>query len=227
MTEVTSPASDGPRELHSPKISFEFFPPKTEEMERSPVGDHQPAGAAHPQLRLGDLWRRRIDPRAYPFDHCPHPERDPPDPGRASDLRRRAQGRDRRRGGALSRGRRPPHRGAARRSHHRHRHRLSGASRRLPELVGPDRRHQEALSRYRGLGVGLSGKASGEPRVSTPTSTRSRPRSTPAPPAPSPRCSSTTTSTSATSTACARAASKSRSCPASCRCTISSRRAIS
>ncbi|MEP6838855.1 MAG: methylenetetrahydrofolate reductase, partial [Bradyrhizobium sp.] len=35
MTELPSPASDGHRELHSPKISFEFFPPKTEEMERS------------------------------------------------------------------------------------------------------------------------------------------------------------------------------------------------
>src|SRR5437868_12417466 len=34
MTEVPSAASDG-RALHSPKISFEFFPPKTEEMERS------------------------------------------------------------------------------------------------------------------------------------------------------------------------------------------------
>jgi methylenetetrahydrofolate reductase (NADPH) len=35
MTEVTSPAPDGPRALNSPDISFEFFPPKTEEMERS------------------------------------------------------------------------------------------------------------------------------------------------------------------------------------------------
>jgi len=35
MTEVTPPASDGQRELKSPDISFEFFPPKTEEMERS------------------------------------------------------------------------------------------------------------------------------------------------------------------------------------------------
>src|SRR6202795_3850091 len=26
-----------------------------------PVGNHQPAGAAYPQLRVGDLWRRRID----------------------------------------------------------------------------------------------------------------------------------------------------------------------
>jgi methylenetetrahydrofolate reductase (NADPH) len=35
MTEVTSPAPDGHRALTSPAISFEFFPPKTEDMERS------------------------------------------------------------------------------------------------------------------------------------------------------------------------------------------------
>src|ERR1700681_1636198 len=35
MTEVTPPASNGHRALKSPAISFEFFPPKTEEMERS------------------------------------------------------------------------------------------------------------------------------------------------------------------------------------------------
>src|SRR5215216_1890831 len=35
MTEVTSPAPDGQRALKSPAISFEFFPPKTEEMEKS------------------------------------------------------------------------------------------------------------------------------------------------------------------------------------------------
>jgi len=35
MTEVTSPTSDGPRAPNAPKISFEFFPPKTEEMERN------------------------------------------------------------------------------------------------------------------------------------------------------------------------------------------------
>src|SRR6478735_868753 len=35
MTEVTSPVSDGHRGLKAPAISFEFFPPKTEEMERS------------------------------------------------------------------------------------------------------------------------------------------------------------------------------------------------
>src|SRR6201997_2245687 len=35
MTEVTPPTPDGHRALKSPAISFEFFPPKTEEMERS------------------------------------------------------------------------------------------------------------------------------------------------------------------------------------------------
>ncbi|MGD0848853.1 methylenetetrahydrofolate reductase, partial [Bradyrhizobium sp.] len=35
MTEFTPPAPDGHRTLKSPAISFEFFPPKTEEMERS------------------------------------------------------------------------------------------------------------------------------------------------------------------------------------------------
>ncbi len=35
MTEVTPPAPDGHPGLKSPAISFEFFPPKTEEMERS------------------------------------------------------------------------------------------------------------------------------------------------------------------------------------------------
>jgi methylenetetrahydrofolate reductase (NADPH) len=34
MTEVTPPAPDGHRALKTPAISFEFFPPKTEEMER-------------------------------------------------------------------------------------------------------------------------------------------------------------------------------------------------
>src|ERR1700682_2514265 len=35
MTEVTPPAPNGYRGLNSPAISCEFFPPKTEEMERS------------------------------------------------------------------------------------------------------------------------------------------------------------------------------------------------
>src|SRR6201993_1807792 len=35
MTEVTPPASDSHRALKAPAISFEFFPPKTEEMEKN------------------------------------------------------------------------------------------------------------------------------------------------------------------------------------------------
>src|SRR2546430_16836414 len=35
MPKVKPAASDGHRAPQSPKISFEFFPPKTEEMERS------------------------------------------------------------------------------------------------------------------------------------------------------------------------------------------------
>src|SRR6201987_4051036 len=35
MTEFAIPAPDGQRVLQSPRISFEFFPPKTEEMERN------------------------------------------------------------------------------------------------------------------------------------------------------------------------------------------------
>src|ERR1700742_1894370 len=35
MTEVTPPISDRHRSLKTPAISFEFFPPKTEEMEKS------------------------------------------------------------------------------------------------------------------------------------------------------------------------------------------------
>src|SRR3982074_2298495 len=35
MTELTPPAPDGHRALKTPAISFEFFPPKTEEMEKS------------------------------------------------------------------------------------------------------------------------------------------------------------------------------------------------
>ena len=35
MNETTHPTTDGPRALKSPDISFEFFPPKTEEMEKS------------------------------------------------------------------------------------------------------------------------------------------------------------------------------------------------
>ena len=89
MTEVTSAASDGHRALQSPEDLLRVLPAEDRGDGAHAVGDHQAAGAACPQFRLGDLWRRRIDPRAHPFDHRPHPEGDQADAGRASDLRRR------------------------------------------------------------------------------------------------------------------------------------------
>ena len=60
----------------APAVSFEFFPPKTAEMDErlwQTVTRLAPLGAA---LRLGDLWRRRHDARAHPRDGAPHPQRD-------------------------------------------------------------------------------------------------------------------------------------------------------
>ena len=48
------------------------------------------------EFRLGDLRRRRLDARAHPRDGAAHPQRDRADAGRASDLRRGDQDRDRR-----------------------------------------------------------------------------------------------------------------------------------
>ncbi len=161
------------------------------------MGDHQAARAAFAGFRLGDLRRRRVDAGAHPFHHRPDPEGDRPAAGRASDLRRRRARRDRRHRRPLSRDRRPPHRGAARRSARRHRHApMPHPSRRLPDLGRSRRRHQAAHRRYRSVGLRLSGEASGKPRLRRRHRHARRPRSTPAPTAPSPRCSSTTTSTS-------------------------------
>ena len=79
--------------------------------------------------------------------------------------------------------------------------RIPAAIANAAELVAGIKR----IARFRGLGLRLSGEASGQPDGRQPTSTCSRPRSTPARRARSPSSSSTTTSTSAISTACARA----------------------
>ena len=50
------------------RVSFEFFPPKTEKMEETLWEAIADAGAARPALRLGDLWRRRLDARAHARD---------------------------------------------------------------------------------------------------------------------------------------------------------------
>ena len=114
MTEVTPAAFDGHRALHSPKISFEFFPPKTEEMERSLWETINRLAPLVPNFvsvtyGAGGSTRERTHSTIARIL-----KETSLDAGRASDLRRRAEGRDRRRGGALSRDRRPPYRGAAR-----------------------------------------------------------------------------------------------------------------
>ena len=90
MTEVTPPA--GQRALHSPKISFEFFPPKTEEMERSLWETIKRLAPLAPNFVSVTYGAGGIDPRAHPFDHRADPQGDKTDAGRASDLRRRAEG---------------------------------------------------------------------------------------------------------------------------------------
>ena len=56
-------------------FSFEFFPPKTAEGAEKLRATQQAAGAAQPRVLLGDLRRRRLDPR-------PHPGNRARDPGR-------------------------------------------------------------------------------------------------------------------------------------------------
>ena len=63
------------------------------------MGGGQAARTAGAALCLGDLRRRRLDPRAHPSHGPPHPPGDRARTGGASDLRRRDPRRDRR-GGA-------------------------------------------------------------------------------------------------------------------------------
>ena len=69
--------------------------------------------------------------------------------------------RDRRGDPRLSRRRRAPHRGAARRSGRRRRREIRAASGRLQERRRSCRRHQAHRARHRRVGLGLSGEASG------------------------------------------------------------------
>ncbi len=76
MNEGTPTAPAAPHAPKQPAISFEFFPPKTAEMEKSLWDTINRLAPLIPEFRLGDLWRRRIDPRAHPLHHRPHPRRD-------------------------------------------------------------------------------------------------------------------------------------------------------
>ena len=69
-------------------VSFEFFPPNSEEMDEDPLGVDRTSGAAGAEFRVGDLWRRRHHARAHPFDGQTHSDRNATDAGRASHLRR-------------------------------------------------------------------------------------------------------------------------------------------
>ena len=164
MTDVTPAAFDGHRALHSPRISFEFFPPKTEEMEQSLWETINRLAPLTPNFVSvtygagGSTRERTHSTIARILGETSLIA------GRASDLRRRAEGRDRRGGGALSRDRRPPHRRAARRSDHRHRHAPTRAHpdgyQSSPDLIAGIKKR---YPRYRHLGVGLSREASGKP----------------------------------------------------------------
>ena len=129
MTEVTPPISEGQRVLKQPAISFEFFPPKTEEMERSlwdtikrlaPLAPNfvsvtYGAGGSTRERTHSTIARILAETELLPAAHltCVGAAR-----GEIDEIV-----------APLSRCRRPPYRGAARRSARRHRH---GLLRRIP-----------------------------------------------------------------------------------------------
>ncbi len=69
-------------------VSFEFFPPATEEMAKTLVAVGRTARAARAEFRLGHLRRRRLDPRAHPRHRQASPAGNDADTRRASDLHR-------------------------------------------------------------------------------------------------------------------------------------------
>ena len=69
-------------------VSFEFFPPKSDADGRDAMAFDRDACTAEATVRLGDLWRRRIDPRTDPRHGRADRPRDRPYAGRAPDLRR-------------------------------------------------------------------------------------------------------------------------------------------
>ena len=197
-------------------FSFEFFPAKTDEGERQLWTGDPRARAAAPRLRLGDLRRRRLDPRPHGRDDRAHRHRHDADaagpPHRRRPLRRRAAP-DRR---AARRRRRPQRAGAARRPAGRPAGRLGAAP--------------EGLRVRRGAGPAGQGHAATSASAwrRSPRSTRARPTSTatsrtsspsaaPAPTSPSRRCSSAPRTTCGCATGSRPPAATCRSSRASCR----------
>ena len=149
------------------KVSFEFFPPKTPEMEATLWASIERLAPLAAELRLGDLRRRRLDARAHARDRRAPRARDAPEARRAPHLRRRDARRDRRGRALLLGRRRAPHRGAARRSGRAARHaptsRIPAATSR-PAISSPA---SSAIGDFEVSVVGLSGEASrGRPRSS-------------------------------------------------------------
>ena len=72
MTEPTSSAPEAHRAFNCPAISFEFFPPKTEEMERSLWETISRLAPLTPNF-VSVTYGAGNDPRAHPFHHHPHP----------------------------------------------------------------------------------------------------------------------------------------------------------
>ena len=160
VMNMPSPAVSCPRRGPPHRRLVRVFPAADGGDGEDPVGVDRAAGAAGAEFRLGHLRRRRLDARAHPRYRQAHPHRDVADAGGASDLRRGdARGRRRHRA-QLSRRRRAPHRGAARRSDGRRRHAIRAASGRLSQRRRSGRRHQARAWRFRSVGVGLSGEAS-------------------------------------------------------------------
>ena len=172
MTEVTAPAAaDGHRALKPPAISFEFFPPKTEEMERNlwetikRLAPLEPnfvsvtygAGGSTRERTHATIARILKETHLLPAAHltCVGAAR-----GEIDEIVDRYHDVGVRHIVAL---RGDPAGGIGTP--------YVSPSRWLPDLGRPRRRHQEAPSRHRGVGLGLSGEAPGEPRASMPTST--------------------------------------------------------
>ena len=145
---------------------------------------HPATGAAAPDLRLGNLWRRRQHAGAHPCHrHRPGAE-DQPGPRRASDLRRREPRRDRCRRRPLLGGRGPPYRGIARRFARRGE--PSAARRRLCVRRGPGR---GAAPHRADFEIWVSAYPEAHPHAASParpTSTISSASWMPGRPAPSP-----------------------------------------
>ncbi len=142
-------------------VSFEFFPPKDEAMEKTLWESVDAAGAAVAGIRLGHLWRRRHDARAYPRHRQAHPDRNRSDAGGASDLRCGDARRSRRdRAATIMTPACATSWRCAAISVAGPGTQIRGPSGRLRNLGRSRCRHQSHQFRFRSVGVGLSGTPS-------------------------------------------------------------------